>query len=177
VAQCIHHPQYQAIEHCEHCHVPLCGLCLWYVETGERLCERCAKAWQEVGHVVYPPEEFAEGIRTTLAQPSAVKPRQVGMYSGNNVDLAGLVAACLGGMILLYCVPCLNAVGPLLALIIGFIALMDAKRAVDPQRTRILAGVGIASGGLFLALGVMWFAFTFLLPVLMLIIEGVASGP
>ena len=176
MVQCIHHPQYQAIEHCEQCHVPLCGKCLWYVESGERLCERCAKAWQEVGHTVYPPEQFAQGIPATLNQPD-VKAQSHPLYSGNNVDLAGLVAACLGGMLLLYCVPCLNALVPLLGLLLGIMALVEAKRAANPTRTQILAGIGIAGGGFVLLAGCAWLGLTLFMPLMMLFVEALNQTP
>ncbi|MBN1581121.1 MAG: hypothetical protein JXA89_10490 [Anaerolineae bacterium] len=176
MVQCIHHPQYQAIEHCEHCHVPLCGKCLWYVESGERLCERCAKAWQEVGHVVYPPEQFAEGIQPTLKQPVAdAQPRHP--YEGNSVDLAGFAAACLGGMMLLYCIPCLNALAPLLGLLVGIIALVEAKRAANPARTRILAGIGVAGGGLVLLAGLAWIGLTLFMPFMLMFVEQLNQTP
>ncbi len=176
MAQCIHHPQYQAIEHCEHCHVPLCGMCLWYVESGERLCERCAKAWQEVGHIVYPPEQFAAGIQATLNQPAA-KAQSHSLYSGNNVDLTGFAAACLGGMLLIYCVPCLNALVPLLGLLVGIIALIEANRAINPTRTRILAGIGVASGSLVILAGLAWFGLTLFLPLMIALIQALGQTP
>ena len=176
MVQCIHHPQHPAIEHCEHCHVPLCGQCLWYAQSGERLCQRCAKAWQEAGHTVYPPEQFSEGIRATLYQP-AQPASASSLYSGNNVDLAGFAAACLGGMVLLYCVPCLNMLTPLLGLLIGIFALVEARRANNPGRTRILAGIGVASGGIVLLGGLIWVGVTMFLPLLMILIEAVGQNP
>jgi hypothetical protein len=176
MAQCIHHPQHHAIEDCEHCHVPLCGKCLWYVESGERLCERCAKAWQEVGHTVYPPEQFAAAIEATLNQPPAKAPSRQ-RYSGNDVDLAGFAAACLGGMLLLYCVPCLNALTPLLGLLVGVFALAEAKRAVNPRRTKILASIGIAGGSFVLVAGLAWLGLTVFMPLIVGLVGTLGQTP
>ncbi|MBN1937025.1 MAG: B-box zinc finger protein [Anaerolineae bacterium] len=176
MVQCIHHPEYPAIEHCESCHVPLCGQCLWYAESGQRLCERCARAWQEAGHTVLPPEQFAEGIRPTL-DPLRYKPQMPSLYSGNNIDLAAFAAACLGGMMLLYCVPCLNVLAPLLGLLLGILALVEAGRAANPNRTRLLAGIGVASGGLVVLGGILWIGFTVLTPIIMLVIDSMTKTP
>jgi hypothetical protein len=174
MAQCTNHAQYEAVEHCEHCGVPLCGLCLWYAQSGERLCERCARQWQDVGHTVFEPERFADGIQPTLSGQgsSATEP---GVYSGNSIDLSGFAAACLGAMLLLYCVPCLNMLMPVLGLLVGVMALAEAKRAVNPRRTRILAWVGIGSGGVVMLAGLAWLALSVGLPLLMLLIEAISN--
>jgi len=175
MAQCIYHPQYPAVEQCEVCHVPLCGQCLWYAESGERLCERCARSWQKAGRVVLPPEQFAEGIVPTLA--AASRPQQSSLYTGNHVDLLGLAAACLGGTIFLSCVPCLNASMPLLGLLFGLVALVEANKAVNPGRTRILAGIGL-SGGVLIILGILfWFVLAFFMPLMGLIVESLFQTP
>ncbi len=166
MAQCIHHPDYPAIEFCESCRVPLCGQCLWYAESGQRLCERCARAWQEAGHTVYEPEQFAAGIQPTLTPPTT-KPEPRGAYSGNTADLVGLIAACLGGVVFLYCVPCLSALAPLLGLILGLYALSEAKHAVNPGRTQVLGGIGIIGGLLVLVLGMMWLGITVFMPLML----------
>lgn len=176
MAQCVNHPDDQAVEQCESCRVPLCGRCLWYAESGQRLCERCARAWQEVGHTVYPPEQFAEGIEPSLHPPTK-KLEQRGRYSGNDIDLAGFAAACLGGMVVLYCVPCLNMIAPLLGLIVGIWALGDVKRAINPSRTKLLAGIGVACGGLVLLGGILWTGLTIFLPMIMLLIESLSQTP
>ncbi len=91
-------------------------------------------------------------------------------YQGNQYDLYSLLAGVLGGSTLLMCISggmayyCL----PIVPLILGIIALRRAKTAADPQRTRTLAWVGIAGGGLgtlflllMLVLLVLYFAFIF----------------
>jgi hypothetical protein len=174
MAQCTNHPQYEAIEHCEHCGVSLCGLCLWYAESGERLCQRCAQQWQSTGYVVYEPQRFADGIQTTLAgqgPPTA----EHGLYSGNSVDLGGLAAACFGAMMLLSCVPCLNVLAPILGLLVGLMALAQAQHAINPKRTRILAWIGIGGGSAVMLLGIGWLALSFGLPFMILLVEAISN--
>ena len=172
--QCVHHPQYRAIEHCEHCGVSLCGLCLWYAQSGERLCEQCAKQWQSSGHVVYEPEQFADGIQATLSGQGS-KAEENAPYSGNSTDLAGFAAACLSAVTLLSCVPCLNMFTPLVGLLVGLLALNQAERAVNPRRTRTLAWIGIGGGALIALVGLAWVALTVGLPLMMLLIEVISS--
>ncbi len=91
-------------------------------------------------------------------------------YRGNQYDLYSLLGATLGGATLLMCVSggfayyCL----PIVPLVLGIIALRKANIAADPQRTRNLAWVGIAGGGIgtlliicMLALFVLYFGFIF----------------
>lgn len=176
MAQCIHHLQYEAVEQCEHCHVPLCGMCLWYAASGERLCERCAKQWEGVGHVVYRPEEYAEGIQPTLAQPSRL-PAQHAPYAGNSVDLTASVAACLGAMLIVSCVPCANVPIALLALILSISSYTNAKRAIDPRRTQLLSIVGIVSGGLGVLLACGCLALTVGIPAVRALVEAITQNP
>jgi hypothetical protein len=125
---------------------------------------------------VYPPEQFAEGIQATLNQPIA-DAQSRHPYAGNNVDLAAFAAACLGGMMLLSCVPCLNALAPLLGLVVGIIALVEAKRAANPVRTRILAGIGVAGGGFVFLAGLAWFGLTLFLPLTIMFVEMLNQTP
>lgn len=71
-------------------------------------------------------------------------------YRGNKYDLYAMVAGTLGGTalamcasanVILYCLP-------VVPLVLGLIALKNARTSVDPQRTRNLAWLGIAGGGL-----------------------------
>ena len=176
MAQCNHHPQYEAVEQCEHCHVPLCGMCLWYAASGERLCERCAKQWEGVGHVVYRPEEYAEGIQPTLAQPTR-SPAQHAPYAGNSVDLTAFVAACLGVVLLFSCVPCANVLISMLALPLSISSYTNAKGAVDPRRTQLLSIVGIVSGGLAVLLMCAYLALTVGVPAVVVLVEIITQNP
>jgi hypothetical protein len=71
-------------------------------------------------------------------------------YHGNKYDLYALVAGTLGGTVLAMCVSgnfllyCL----PIAPLVLGVLALRNAPTSLDPQRTRNLAWIGIAGGGL-----------------------------
>ena len=71
-------------------------------------------------------------------------------YTGNDYDLYAVVAGTLGASTLLMCLSfnmafyCL----PLAPFILGIIALRKANTSVDPQRTRNLAILGIAGGGM-----------------------------
>ncbi|MGB8644139.1 MAG: hypothetical protein WCF84_02805 [Anaerolineae bacterium] len=71
-------------------------------------------------------------------------------YRGNQYDLYSLLAGTLGGATLLMCFSggiayyCL----PIVPLVLGIIALRRANTAADPRRTRNLAWIGIAGGGI-----------------------------
>lgn len=150
---CTNHPELDAIESCEVCRQPLCGLCLWYTADGHRLCEQHARERELAGEVVLSPETYQEAL------PNSLRPRQVnhavgevddkGIYKGNNYDLTALIAAiialvtlgsCFGGF---YCLP-------VVGMIIGLIAFMNADQAVDRQRTRNLSLIGVAVMGVFI---------------------------
>ncbi len=90
----------------------------------------------------------------TQALPSAARPvmpsAAPSAYQGNKYDVYALTAGTLGGTalalcfsgnFLLYCLP-------VVPLVLGIVALRNARSAVDPQRTRNLAWLGIAGGGL-----------------------------
>ena len=69
-------------------------------------------------------------------------------YHGNKYDLYALVAGTLGGTVLAMCASgnflwyCL----PIAPLVLGIIALRNARTSLDPLRTRNLAWIGIAGG-------------------------------
>ncbi len=175
MAQCINHPQYPAVERCEKCGVPLCGLCLWYAESGERLCERCAQEWQASGQVVHAPSDYADGIRPTLLpQPTGW---QQETYTGNGIDLAGLIAACMGAMVLLSCIPCFNTIIPFLGALVGLAALAGANQAANPRRTRILAGIGIGGSVVVILTWGIWMFIFLVLPLMMAAISGINPNP
>lgn len=149
--QCAIHSSHVAIEHCEVCNKPLCGLCLWYTVDGKRLCEEHASAHLEDGEQVLPPETYAEAIGNSLVikQPDR-ESESTGddiPYKGNSEDLNALLAAVLGLTTLFSCVGgayCL----PVVAAALGLAAYANASKAVDPSRTRRLSIIGISVGGL-----------------------------
>jgi hypothetical protein len=71
-------------------------------------------------------------------------------YRGNKYDLYALVAGTLGGTVIAMCASgnllwyCL----PIAPLVLGIVALRNYRTSLDPQRTRNLAWLGIAGGGL-----------------------------
>ena len=184
---CVNHPQNAAVEACEVCARPLCGLCLWYTDDGHRLCARHAQEREASGETVLPPhtyqEAFAAGVRprqrpAVLYEPGYDDDRPVvhtspKVYKGNNNDLLSLVAVVLGFVTLGSCfggVYCM----PFLALALGAIAYFNAEQSVDPDRTRRMALIGLGTSlVLFLALA----AFAFLYFFFIIMAFAVGSAP
>lgn len=145
---CFRHLDRLAVEHCEVCKRPVCGACLWYAESGERLCPDHATEWLQAGKAVTPPERYAEGIHHS--QRSAAAPPQPDLpYKGNSTDVMALAAAITGLASLLSCGGFYYFL-PLIALVLGLIAWLQAKDAHDPGRARWLGVVGLAGGSVFI---------------------------
>ncbi len=145
---CHRHPARLAVEHCEICRRPVCGSCLWYAEGGQRLCPDHAAEFLQQGRTVNPPERYAEGIGPSeVSAARATGARQP--YQGNSTDVTGLLAALTGVMTLLACFG-LTWLFPLGAFVLGLVAWLQARDSADPSRTRLLAGFGLASGGVFI---------------------------
>jgi hypothetical protein len=143
---CYRHPERLAVEHCEVCQKPVCAACLWYAESGERLCPDHAAEFLHAGQTVHPPERYADGILPS--QLSAAKPAQPDApYKGNSTDVTALAAAMAGLMTLLWCGG-LSWATPLIAFVLGLVAYLQSRDALDPQRTRRLSLLGLAGGGL-----------------------------
>lgn len=145
---CYRHPARPAVEHCELCRRPVCGSCLWYAEAGRRLCPDHAADALRAGENVIPPERYAEGIGHAEAA-AARPPARAVPYQGNSTDVTALLAAATGLMALLTCAGLSWAV-PLVALALGLVALIQARDALEPARTRLLAWLGVAGGGFYL---------------------------
>ncbi len=102
-------------------------------------------------------------------------------YRGNQYDIYSLLAGTLGGTVLLLCFSanmgfyCL----PIIPLVLGIIAYRNAHTSVDPQRTRNLALVGIAGGGLgtLLALCMIVFFVLYLSFIFTMIMAGLSTVP
>jgi len=172
-AICYKHPDRLAVEHCEACQRPVCGACLWYAESGERLCPDHASEWLEAGKAVTPPERYAAGIHHSQAS-AAQPPAQNIPYKGNGTDLTALAALMTGLGALLTCAG-FAYILPILALGLGLVAVLQSKDALNPQRARWMGLVGLAGGGVFLLfflLMVVFFASCFLLTML-----ASSSGP
>ncbi len=160
VGACFQHPDRAAVEHCEICGRPVCGLCLWYAESGERLCSAHAAEFEQEGKVVHPPERYAEGI--ALSQAAAARPPAADVpYRGNSTDVGALVAAVAGLAALASCAGLAWAL-PFIAFVLGLVSWLQSKDAINARRTRWLAVIGMASGSAFLLFLVSIFALVFL---------------
>lgn len=154
---CYKHPDRLSVEHCEVCQRPVCGACLWYAESGERLCPDHATEWLQAGKAVTPPERYADGIHHSQAS-AAQPPAQRIPYKGNGTDLTALVALVTGLAALLTCAG-FAYVLPFLALGLGLVAVLQAKDALNPQRAQWMGAVGLAGGGIFLLFVLAMFVF------------------
>jgi len=160
---CKNHPDRPYIEKCEVCGDALCGYCLYYTEDGQRLCEKHAQSARANGLKVIPPAVYAQGIIPAQADATnreearsfiqrkpkgAVEPNMP-TFEGNNHDLGAFLAMVIGLVTLAACCGASYCM-PIVAMILGVLALSNAKNAVDPARTRRHAWVGIATGGVFM---------------------------
>ena len=100
---------------------------------------------KKVSREVQPPEAGA---------PAPGRMGDQGEFVGNTYDMVSLAALIVSGVLLFSCATgnygfcCL----PPLAIILGAIGLLSAKRARDPKRTRIMSAIGIGGGTLTLLL-------------------------
>ena len=174
MTNCYQHPDRPAVEQCEVCRRPLCGSCLWYAETGERLCLEHASEWVKAGKPVVAPQRYASGISSSEA--AAAQPVKADIpYRGNSTDVSALVAAVVGLASIASCVGLYWAL-PLLALFLGLVTFLQSRDAVNPRRTRWLAGVGLLGSALFVVSILIFFGFCFVATLLPVILAGLA-GP
>ena len=151
---CENHPERIALERCEVCHKPLCAYCLYYTEDGQRLCDEHAEEARLLGVEVQDPASYADQL--IGAQVGAVRKElrnrpldDPSLYHGNANDLMAVIGlllsvlglgACLG---LIYCLP-------LIGLLLSLVALINAKKAFDPKRTRRMALGGLLLSGVWI---------------------------
>lgn len=156
---CSNHVNHTAVERCEMCNKPLCGLCLWYAADGRRLCEQDAKRLEAEGIAITHPQTYAEAIELT---PFPVSKEQAEMpYQGNQIDLQALIGAVLGVAVLASCTGLVYCL-PVVVAILGGYAYINADRSLYPQRTRTLSIVSLAVAGvmfLFVFVAFVFFAF------------------
>lgn len=145
---CYRHPERLAVEHCERCQRPVCGACLWYAESGERLCPDHAAESLQAGQSVTPPERYADGIHHSQASAAQI-PQPDLPYKGNSTDLTALAALITGLAAFLSCAGLYYAI-PFIAFVLGLVAWLQAKDAFDPRRARWMGMVGLAGGSLFI---------------------------
>jgi hypothetical protein len=164
VIYCVNHPDRVAIERCEVCGDPLCGYCLYYTADGQRLCREHAHQAEAQGIFVIPPAVYAAGIipaqaraSDVVAGPSDLDFRPKGpksseptvLYRGNNNDLTAFVSLLTGLFALVtvcsfgLCSPAI----PIIGFLLSIMALLNAKQAVDPKRTRQQAFIGLGITG------------------------------
>lgn len=172
---CYKHSDRLSVEHCEVCQRPVCGACLWYAESGERLCPEHATEWLQAGKTVSPPETYAEGIHHSQAS-AAQLPAQNIPYKGNGTDLTAL-AALITGVTALFACAGLYYLIPILALGLGLVAVLQAKDALNPSRARWMGMVGLASGGLFLMFVLGIIVFFSACMILAMLASSSGSGP
>lgn len=160
---CTFHPDHVAIEHCEVCHRPLCDLCLWYADDGRRLCASHARAYASTGGEVHPPETYDEALQPReITDPTLPPPRDQAPYRGNSTDLYAALAVVMGATSLASCMGFAYCL-PVLSGILGLVAVMNAKNALDPQRTRTFGAIGIGIGLLALIPILLFFSYFFIM--------------
>src|SRR5262245_59313715 len=152
---CTNHPERAAIEDCEVCGTPLCAYCLYYTSDGQRLCKQHADQAEAAGAFIRSPGVYSGGL--IPAQVGAAQPKSkvaTALYEGNTSDvvaLIGMLFAAVGLSILVPGVCCL--VAPV-GFILSLVAMLGARDARNPKRTRTLAGIGIGLSGLWLLITV-----------------------
>ncbi len=172
---CYRHPDRHAVEHCEKCRKPVCGACLWYAEDGLRLCPDHAAELLHAGATVIPPERYAEGI--AHSQASAARAAQpAAPYRGNSTDLTALMAALSGLGAILACAG-LYYLLPLIAFVLGLVAWLQQKDALDPKRARWMSLVGLAGGSLFILAVLAGFGLVALCFILQFALISSSGGP
>jgi hypothetical protein len=150
---CANHPDRIALERCEVCGKPLCAYCLYYTEDGQRLCQDHADQARLMGVHIEEPAAYADQL--VGAQIGALRKHKRGeaadgraLYQGNSHDLMGLIGLLVGTISVGACCGagyCLPVVG----LVLSLVAVINAKSAFDPRRTRKLGLIGMAVSGVW----------------------------
>jgi hypothetical protein len=153
---CANHPDRIAIERCEVCRKPLCAYCLYYTEDGQRLCAEHAETARLSGVRIEEPTAYAEQLIGAQAGIAGKHKRGQDaddgtLYKGNSHDLLSLIGMLIGVISVGACCGigyCLPGVG----LVVSLVALINARHAYNPRRTRKLSLVGLLFSGLWVAL-------------------------
>jgi hypothetical protein len=171
---CSFHPDHAAIEHCEVCSKPLCDLCLWYADDGRRLCASHARAYQNTGGKAHAPETYDEAIQPRELDDSMLPDTSDrAPYRGNSHDVLAAAAATLGVTALAGCMGFAYCL-PFLAGILGLVAMMNAKYALDPKRARTLGAIALGVGAAGLIPLLLFAGYFFMMFVLL--VYSAASG-
>lgn len=143
---CSNHPDHAAIEHCEVCQKPLCDLCLWYADDGRRLCATHAHAYENMGGTIQPPHAYDEGIQPREIDANLIPTAQDrAPYRGNSYDVYAALAVVVGTTSLASCMGFVYCL-PIFSGILGLVAIMNAKSALNPQRTQTMGAIGLVIG-------------------------------
>lgn len=151
---CANHPERLALERCEVCGKPVCAYCLYYTADGQRLCAEHAEEARLRGIAVEDPATYAGqllGAQAGAARKHKREDDNDGLYRGNSNDLLGLIALLIALIALVSCgggFYCLPPIGLLLSLA----AVLNAKKAHDPARTRRYGLIGLLVSSIWLLL-------------------------
>jgi hypothetical protein len=159
---CTNHPERAAIEDCEVCGAPLCAYCLYYTSDGQRLCKQHADQAEAAGAFIRSPGVYSGGL--IPAQVSANQPKSAtssALYEGNTPDVVALIGMLFGAVGLSILVPGVCCLVAPVGFVLSLVALLGARDARNPKRTRTLAGIGIGLSGLWLLItaGCIWLYF------------------
>ncbi len=149
-ATCHNHPERAAVEHCEVCGIPLCAYCLYYTSDGQRLCKTHADKAEAAGAFIRSPGNYADGL--VPAQVEANRPRSApgAPYEGNTTDMIALIALIIGVVSAGMCVPGLVCLLGPVGIVLSVVALLNAKDARNPKRTRTMAWISVALSSLWI---------------------------
>ncbi len=159
---CHFHPDRIALERCEVCQKPLCAYCLYYTEEGQRMCIDHAEQAQQLGLKIEQPGLYTNQL--IMAQAGAQRKLEreqtqgdERLYRGNSIDLTALLGMILGIISLGACFGMAYCL-PFVAVLLSLMALFNAKKAFDPQRTRRLSLLGLLMPGLMVVVlvGCVW---------------------
>lgn len=102
-------------------------------------------------------------------------PSNLKTHKGNAYDLTSLIALISGVGILFFCLTCNLGyyLMPFIAIILGIIGVVMAKKSVNPERTQLLSWLGIGGGVAFILVSLIGIA----LYIILLIIVIRTTGP
>jgi hypothetical protein len=110
------------------------------------LCVSHARAFESTGGKVHSPETYDEALQPReLDDPLLPTQQDRVPYRGNNHDINAAIAVVIGATSLASCMGFMYCL-PIIGGILGVVAMMNAKYAIDPQRTRTLGAVGLGIG-------------------------------
>lgn len=88
---------------------------------------------------------------TAPLTPAAAAVALTPTYAGNEQDFTAFVAMLAGvGTLVLSCIPGASCIAPVVGLVAGAVALRHADRALNPERARMHAWLGIGTGAMFI---------------------------